>query len=170
MKSSALLVLILLAACVSVPADERNKVDITAHHISRTCDPADLNDAVALHIMNKSSDSVALPVKNSAGPPALASDWTSILVKRHGSADFDPWGVIGGHPESPTQLQLHPGESIGFSISIAPWKVSDASSIFVVAIPDYANDRVYWSEPFALCASRSVPNNSFKGKPLRGSP
>ena len=150
-----------LVGCVGVTPTRSDQIAVSAHHVSTTCRPDDLTDAVAIHIENGGAKLIGFPVEASISntPLGLYPSTFAILGKPNGASAFDYWHLTTEEFDPPTRLAfIGPGDSADFSIPIGPWSPDEKSIAFAVRVWD-TEYHPYDSGPFWLCQAQNTPNN-----------
>jgi hypothetical protein len=159
-----------LTGCASMTPTKPSDVAVSAQHLSKDCQLGARDGRVAISIKNGGLTSIAFPVQDPASPPySLFPANYEVLVRDEATQEFTPWTVVIEHFYAPkNKVVLQAGDTEVFLIPFDPLQAADLPKIFAVQVTD-STRQGYVSAPFALCPRRSVPNNSFKPKPLRGS-
>jgi hypothetical protein len=169
MRWSSLLVLALVTACAHQPVDPeqvavRVEPDLTDCLTERNEVP------LRVEVHNRSAGKLRLGANGKSGPP-FSLNWVyyRVMSGTPGAMSLDLAHGPGGHGRlSTSTVTIGPGDSTQFLVPLYTVGPGDYAASFQIEIQDLTGTS-YMSQPFSLCSPGSMPNNSFKPKPLRGS-
>ena len=166
MRWSCIAVATLIAGCAHTPIDP-SKVSVLARPSPNACVAKAHSASVLLEVHNGSSRKLRITTRDERGPP-YEMGWTEYAVL---SGQSDPPAVYTppmGHDIVPIgTVSLGPGDTAQFVVYIYDFPVKSRLR-YRIQFQD-TDGTVYFSNAFGICSLGSMPNSSFKPKPLRGS-
>ena len=168
MRWSSPLFLVLFAGCAHAPLNPA-VVTVIAEPTAVDCSAEKNEVRILLTVRNGSNGKLRLGAKSEAGPP-FHLNWVyyRVLSGSASSMTHDLAHGPGGHSRLPTaHVTIGAGDSAQFFASLYSVGPQDQATSFQIELQDLA-DNYFSSQPFQVCASRSMPNNSFKPSPHQG--
>ena len=166
MRSSALLLMLLIAGCAHSPA-QTSSVTSLVSSTAEGCGLFDHDQSFLLTVRNSGPGKLRIKAQSESGPPfRMGWPYYSILS---GTSDPAPtYKSPAGHGPLPlATVSVGPGDETQFLLYLPERTPISGTLRYRVQFEDLAG-QVHYSAPFSWCITGSMPNNSFKPMPLRG--
>jgi hypothetical protein len=167
MRSSALLLMVLLAGCAHGPAQTSSVTSLVSTS-AESCELFAKDQSVLLTVRNSGPGKLRIKAQSQLGPP-FRMGWPYYSVLSGTSDPAQTYQSPAGHGPLPlATVSIGPGDQTQFLIYLPERTPISGALRYRLQFEDLAG-QVHYSAPFSLCAPGSMPNNSFKPNPLRGS-
>ena len=167
MRLSSLLLVGLAAGCVHAPA---RPVSVTAFAAStpEACDFLSQDRSVLITVRNAGPGKLRISTQDESGPP-FRMGWPYYAILSGESDPLPTYTSPAGHGSLPlATVAIGPNDETQFLLYLGEFTPVSKNLRYRVQFEDQ-DSQVHFSAPFSLCFPGSMPNNSFKPKPLRGS-
>ena len=167
MRSSALLLMVLLVGCAHAPAQTSSVMSLVSS-APESCELFARDHSVLLTVRNSGPGKLRIRAQSESGPP-FRMGWPYYSILSGKSDPAQTYQTPAGHGPLPlATVSIGPGDEAQFLLYL-PDRTSISSELRYRAQFEDLAGQVHYSAPFSLCITGSMPNNSFKPKPLRGS-
>jgi hypothetical protein len=168
MRSSVLLMMALLVGCARVPAKTLSVTSFVSS-ASESCEFFARDQSILLTVRNSGPGKLRIRAQSESGPP-FRMGWPYYSIHSGKSDPAKIYQSPAGHAPLPLEtVSIGPGDETQFLLYLPEHTAISSGLRYRAQFEDLAG-QVHYSAPFSLCVAGSMPNNSFKGKPLRGSP
>ncbi len=167
MRWSPLVLVAFGAGCTHAPAKPAVVTAVVAASAA-ACDLFSHSQSITLTVRNAGPGTIRISAQNESGPP-FRMGWPYYAILS-GKSDPPPsYKSPAGHASLPlATVAIGPGDETQFLLYLGELTPVSSSLRYRAQFEDRAG-QVHFSAPFSLCVTGSMPNNSFKPKPLRGS-
>ena len=167
MRSSAPLLMVLLAGCAHGPAQTSSVTSLVSTS-AESCELFAKEQSVLLTVRNSGPGKLRIKAQGQLGPP-FRMGWPYYSVLSGTSDPAQTYQSPAGHGPLPlATVSIGPGDQTQFLIYLPERTPISGALRYGLQFEDLAG-QVHYSAPFSLCVPGSMPNNSFKPKPLHGS-
>ena len=167
MRSSALLLVVLLGGCAHGPA-KTSSVTSRVSTSAESCELFSKDRSVLLTVRNSGPGKLRIKAQSQSGPP-FRMGWPYYSILSGTSDPAQTYQSPAGHGPLPlATVSIGPRDQRQFLLHLPERTPVSGVLRYRVQFEDLAG-QVHYSAPFSLCISGSMPNNSFKPNLLRGS-
>ena len=167
MRWSSLVLVALATGCAHVSAQPEFVSAVVAPSPD-ACDLISESRSILLTVRNSGPGKLRISAQHESGPP-FRMGWPYYAIL---SAESDPLASYqrpAGHGNLPVAtVSIGPGDETQFLLYLGEFTPVSKDLRYRAQFED-RDGQVHFSAPFGLCVPDSMPNNSFKPKPLRGS-